>query len=74
MMKGKYSEGAKKVLSQIPLTNPVVEPRVLPTPLQAANITRAEKGYPTTADEYVRNARQQAAEAAQIKFTAIRER
>ena len=69
MMKGKYSEGAKKVLSQIPLTNPVVEPRVLPTPLQAANITRAEKGLvPITADEYVRNARQQAAEAAQIKF------
>lgn len=69
MVKGKYNEGAKKVLSQIPLTNPVVSPRTLPTPLQAANITLTDRGQPPiTADEYVRNARQQAAEAAQAKF------
>lgn len=69
MMKGKYDEGAKKILSQIPLTNPVVAPRILPTPLQAANITRAENGLvPITRDEYIRNVRQQAAETAQNKF------
>lgn len=69
MMKGKYDEGAKKVLSEIPLTNPVVAPRTLPTPLQAANIARAEQQMgPITAEEYIRNARHEAAVAAELQF------
>ena len=70
MMKGKYNEGAKKVLSQIPLTNPIVKPRTLPTPLQAANIARAEAGLePITANEYLREAKQIASATIDAKFT-----
>ena len=69
MMKGKYNEGAKKVLSQIPLTNPIVKPRTLPTPLQAVNIKRAERGeVPITADEYLRTEKQIASAAIDAKF------
>ena len=70
MMKGKYNEGAKKVLSQIPLTNPIVKPRTLPTPLPAANIARAEAGLePITANEYLREAKQIASATIDAKFT-----
>ena len=69
MMKGRYNEGAKKVLSQIPLTNPVVKPRTLPTPLQAVNIKRAERGEaPITASEYLRTEKQIASAAIDAKF------
>ena len=66
MVKGKYHEGAKKILSEIPLVNPQTAARVIPSPLEAVNKEReANNLAPFTQQEFTDQTMSAAANEAQ---------
>ena len=66
MLKGKYHEGAKKVLSEIPLVNPQTAAKVIPSPLEVVNKEREQNNLvPFTQEEFTHHTMSAAANEAQ---------